>query len=131
MPSQFESLMAAGNFVLDEYFDESLVLRAKGIEIAVNGTLVPAAGDEDVGADNAKEGSWQEVVILLHVAQLIDGNGNAFEVTGGMEIVKPLATRNKIYMLTRGPGSLWSEPYDVEETRIAAYGKFIRYESLS
>ena len=40
MGSQFESLMHSGNHLLDEYFDESLVLRAKGQAIELQGTII-------------------------------------------------------------------------------------------
>ena len=134
MGSQFESLMHAGNHLLDEYFDEPLVLRAKGLAIALQGTIIPGAGDEDAEKDFAQLESWLEVTVQLHRADLIDGQGHPFEINGGMEIARPMpcgpcgVQRSRVYILTRGPGGLWSEPLDVDEHRIIVFGKFQRYE---
>ena len=134
MGSQFESLMHSGNHLLDEYFDEPLVLRAKGLAIALQGTIIPGAGDEDAEKDFAQLESWLEVTVQLHRADLIDGQGHPFEINGGMEIARPMpcgvcsVQRFKVYILTRGPGGLWWEPLDVDEHRIIVFGKFQRYE---
>jgi len=128
MGSQFENLMQSGNELLDEYFDEPLVLRAKGLAIALQGTIIPGRGDEESEKDYAQTESWLEITIQLHAADLV-ANGQPFEITGGMEIARAMPNgKQKIYILTRGPGGLWWEPLDVDETRIIAFGKFQRYE---
>ena len=133
MSSNFENLMQCGNQVLDEYFDEPLELRAKGLVIPLAGTLSPGSGDEDAEKDYAQLESWLEITIQLHAADLV-ANSQPFEITGGMEIARLMVNgtvgngKKKIYILTRGPGGLWWEPLDVDETRIIAFGKFQRYE---
>jgi hypothetical protein len=125
--------MHSGNHLLDEYFDEPLVLRAKGQAIELQGTIIPAAGAEDSDKDSAEMESWLEVTIQLHARDLV-ANGQPFEITGGMEIARPMpcrvcdVPRARIYILTRGPGDMYWEPLDVDETRIAVFGKFQRYE---
>ena len=105
MASAFENLMSCRNSRPDEYFDEPLILRAKGLAIPVNATLIPISGNDEPGKDDAQAESWQEVTVLSHVAQLVDAAGNPFEITGGMEIVKSLCNGsglNKVYVRPAG-----------------------------
>ena len=126
--SVFESLFTDAETSLDELFADPLEYRAAGWVIPFVGIL--ASHRMGMNAERDVPTTWQEEVVEVPAAVLVDSDGQTFLPQASHEIARTMPDRSiKVYVVVNGPNGQPYESIDSAETRLAVYCKFLHVEA--